>query len=257
VIDAHCHLYSDKFEHDLDAVIRRAEKHLSGVVISAVDLQSLEKSLDIRRRYPGLIHVTAGIHPRKAAELDDSVRNRLWDAVERVRAEIIGVGEVGPDFHHVHDRKKRQKQLWVLEEARSRAEKWNLPLVIHARKAEAAALEIVFRSRIPVMFHCFAGSMQDARKIVEHGHYLSFSSLLFIDPELQKIVKKIPPDLILTETDSPALSPHMDQPRNEPAFLEKVVLLLSKLLESTFDHTAAMTADNARRFYKIRFHSKF
>jgi len=251
VIDAHCHLYSDKFEHDLDAVIRRAEKHLSGIVISAVDLYSLEKSLDIRRRYPGLIHVTAGIHPRKAAELSDSERIRLWDAFERVRAEIIGVGEVGPDFHHVHDRKKRRKQLRILEEARSRAEKWNLPLVIHARKAEAVALEIVSRSRIPVMFHCFAGSMQDALKIVGHGYYLSFSSLLFIDPELQKIVKKIPPDRILTETDSPALSPHMDRPRNEPAFLEKVVILLSKLLESTFDHTAAMTADNARRFYKI------
>lgn len=257
MIDAHCHLYSDKFEHDLDAVIRRAEKNLSGIVISAVDLYSLEKSLDIRRRYPDFIHVTAGIHPRKTTEFDNDQRRRLWHAIGCVRSQIIAVGEVGPDFHHVHDSKKQQKQLQVLEEALSLAEKWDLPLVIHARKAEAAALEIVSKSRIPVMFHCFAGSMEDARKIVEHGYYLSFSSLLFINPELQTIIKKIPPDLILTETDSPALSPHMHQSRNEPAFMEKVVLLVSKLLEVTFDHAAAMTAENARKFYNISFHSRF
>lgn len=257
MIDAHCHLYSDKFKHDLDAVIRRAQKYLSGIVISAVDLHSLEKSLGICRRYPDFIYVTAGIHPRKTAELDDDERRQLWRAIGRVRAKIIAVGEVGPDFHHVHDRKIRRKQLQVLEEALFQAEKWELPLVIHARKAEAAALEIVSQSRIPIMFHCFTGSMQDARKIVSHGYYLSFSSLLFAHPELQKIVKKIPSDLILTETDSPALSPHTDQARNEPAFMEKVVLLLSKLLEKTFDHTAKMTAENARRFYSISFHSRF
>ncbi len=252
MIDAHCHLYSDKFEHDLDVVIRRAQKYLSGIVISAVDLHSLEKSLDIRRRYPDFIHVTAGIHPRNTAELDDDERRQLWRAIGCVRAKIIAVGEVGPDFYHVQDPKERRKQLQVLEEALSHAEKWELPLVIHARNAEAAALEIVSHSRIPVMFHCFTGSMQDARKIVEYGYYLSFSTLLFTHPELQKVVKKIPADLILTETDSPALSPHMDQARNEPAFMEKVVLLLSKLLEKTFDHTAEMTAENARRFYKIK-----
>ena len=93
MIDAHCHLYSDKFEHDLDEVIRRAETYLSGIVISAVDMISLEKSLDIRRRYPDFIHVTAGIHPRKTAELNDGQRNQLWDAIEDVRSEIIAVGD--------------------------------------------------------------------------------------------------------------------------------------------------------------------
>ena len=252
MIDSHCHLYSGKFEHDLDEVIQRAEKYLSGIIISAVDLNSLEISLNIRRSYPNFIHVTAGIHPRKTAELDENERRQLWRAIGCVRPEIVALGEVGPDFHHVRDRKKQRKQLRVLEEALSQAEKWDLPLVIHARKAEAVALEVVSQSRIPVMFHCFTGSMKDARRIIEHGYYLSFSSLLFTNLELQKIVTKIPPNRILTETDSPALSPHRDQSRNEPAFIEKVVLLLSKLLGKSFEHTAAMTAENARRFYKIK-----
>jgi TatD DNase family protein len=69
MIDAHCHLYSDKYDHDLDAVIQRARKYLEGVVVSAVDPESLQKSLTIRRQHSDFIHVTAGVHPRTAATL--------------------------------------------------------------------------------------------------------------------------------------------------------------------------------------------
>ncbi|MGD8382326.1 MAG: TatD family hydrolase, partial [Syntrophobacterales bacterium] len=70
MIDAHCHLYSDKYDHDLDAVIRRARKYLEAVVVSAVDPESLRKSLTIRKKHSDFIHVTAGVHPRNAATLN-------------------------------------------------------------------------------------------------------------------------------------------------------------------------------------------
>lgn len=254
MIDAHCHLYSDKYNNDLENVIQRAKKCLSAVVISAVDSESLEKSLIMRRLHPDFVYLTAGIHPRQGAELMDKDRRHLWQAIGRARHEIVAVGEVGPDFHHVRDPSKRRQQLRVLEEALSKAEQWGLPLVIHARRAEDAALEVVSQSRIPVMFHCFAGSMGMARKITAHGYYLSFSGLLLVDPELKRTATRMPQELILTETDSPALSPRPGQPRNEPAFVETVVSCLAKLLQLPPAKTAEITAANARRFYRLKIH---
>ena len=151
MIDAHCHLYSDKYDHDLDAVIQRARESLAAVVISAVDPTSLRKSLVIRRQHPDFIHVTAGLHPRNAARLTKGELAKLWRAIRKVRGEIVAVGEVGPDFHHTRDSRLRQRQLSVLEEAMAQAEGLSLPLVIHARQAEEAALEVVSRCRTPVL----------------------------------------------------------------------------------------------------------
>ena len=251
MIDAHCHLYSDKYDHDLEEVIERARKCLAAVVLSAVDSESLVKSLTIRRQHPDFIFVTAGIHPRKTAELKDKERRQLWHAVGQVLKEIVAIGEVGPDFHHIRNSRQHQRQLQVLEEALAHAEQWNLPLVVHARRAEAAALEVLAKSRIPVMFHCFAGSKNMARKIIANGFYISFSALLFVNPELRESAKDLPIERILTETDSPALSPRLRQPRNEPAFLETIVSYLAKLLQYSPEKVAEITEENARRFYRL------
>jgi TatD DNase family protein len=251
MIDAHCHLYSDKYDYDLDAVIQRARQSLAAVVISAVDQSSLSKSLTIRSRHPDFIHVTAGVHPRHAAKLQKAELTKIWQKIRNVRGEIVAIGEVGPDFHHIKDSHLRQRQLLVLEEAMTQAEALNLPLVIHARQAEEAALEVVCRSRTPVLFHCFAGTRQMAKKITNLGFYLSFSAILLFNPELQKVATEVDLEQILTETDSPALSPRRNRRRNEPAFLETIVSRLARLLEYPPKEVASITAANARRFYRL------
>jgi TatD DNase family protein len=251
MIDAHCHLYSDKYQHDLHEVIQRAQEKLQGVVISAVDQESLRKSLAIRRKYPDFIKVTAGIHPRSAAKLRKEELTALWQAIRTVKEEIVALGEVGPDFYHVKDYRLRQQQLSVLEDGMALAEAMNLPLVIHARQAEKAALEVVARCTTNVLFHCFAGTRQMAREITAHGFYLSFSAILLVSPELQRAAAEVPLELILTETDSPALSPRRSQPRNEPAFLENIVSRLASLFDYPVEKVGSITATNAGRFYGL------
>ena len=251
MIDAHCHLYSNKYDKDLDAVIHRARKRLSAVIISAVDSESLQKSLALRQRHPDFIYVTAGIHPRKITELSDEQLHQFWVTVARIRSDIVAVGEIGPDFHHIRDRKQQHHQLQLLEQALAHAETWHLPLVVHARRAEAFALEILSPSRVPVMFHCFTGSGEIARKISAKGFFISFSAILLFNSELQEVARKIPAELILTETDSPALSPLPGQTRNEPVFVEKVVSCLANLMKCPPAKVAEMTETNARRFYRL------
>jgi TatD DNase family protein len=256
MIDAHCHLYSDKYARDLDAVIQRARKSLAAVVISAVDPDSLQKSLTIRSHHPDFIYVTAGVHPRNAAKLKQGERTRLWQAIEDVKEEIVAIGEVGPDFYHTRDYRLRQHQLLVLEEAMGQAQALGLPLVIHARQAEEAALEVVCRCRTPVLFHCFAGTRQMARRITNLGFYLSFSAILLFNSELQQVAAEINLEQVLTETDSPALSPRRKQRRNEPAFLEAIVSRLARLVNHPPRKVASITAANARRFYCLAAHPK-
>jgi TatD DNase family protein len=251
MIDAHCHLYSDKYQHDLHEVIQRAREKLQGVVISAVDQESLRISLAIRRKYPDFIKVTAGIHPRSAAKLSKEELTELWEAIRTVKEEIVALGEVGPDFYHVKDHRLRRKQLSVLEDGMAQAEAMDLPLVIHARQAEKAALEVVARCTTPVLFHCFAGTRQMAKEITAHGFYLSFSAILLFSPELQRAATEIPLELILTETDSPALSPRRSQRRNEPAFLESIVSRLASLFNYSVEKLGSITATNAGRFYGL------
>ncbi len=255
MIDAHCHLYSDKYDHDLDTVIQRARKYLEGVIVSAVDPESLQKSLTIRRQHSDFIHVTAGVHPRTAATLKKEKLVQLWRTIKNIKEEIVAVGEVGPDFHHTRDPRLRQQQLVVLEEAMTQAENLHLPLVIHARQAEAAALEVVAGCKVPVLFHCFAGPRQVARHITSFGFYLSFSAILLFSSELQKVATEVPLERILTETDSPALSPRRDRRRNEPAFLEIIVSRLAGLRGHPQEEIAAITAANARRFYGLDSHA--
>ena len=135
------------------------------------------------------------------------------------------------------------------------AESLHLPLVIHARQAEAAALEVVAGCKTPVLFHCFAGPGQVAQQITSFGFYLSFSAILLFSSELQKVASEIALELILTETDSPALSPRRNRRRNEPAFLEIIVSRLAGLREYPQEKMAAITAANARRFYGLDSHA--
>ncbi|MCG6918077.1 MAG: TatD family hydrolase [Deltaproteobacteria bacterium] len=251
MIDAHCHLYSGKYDHDLPEVIHRAQEKLQAVIISAVDLESLKKSLAIRRKYHDFIYLTAGVHPRNAAKLNNDELSEIWQAIRNVEEEIVAVGEVGPDFYHIKDPRLRQRQLSVLEDAMAQAVAMDLPLVIHARQAEKAALEVVSRCPTPVLFHCFAGTRQMARKITDHGFYLSFSAILLFSSELQRTATEIPLELILTETDSPALSPRRSQQRNEPAFLETIVSRLASLFDYPVDRMGSITAANAIRFYGL------
>ena len=254
MIDAHSHLYSDKFDHDLHQVIQRARESLEGVVISAVDPKSLQKSLNIRRQYPDFIYVSSGVHPRTTARLNKRNLAHLWQAIRNVKDEIVAVGEVGPDFHHIKDVHQRERQLLALEEALALAESLNLPLVVHARQAEEAALEVVSGSRIPVGFHCFSGTRQTAREITSRGFYLSFSAILLLNPELREVAAQMPLELLLTETDSPALSPHPNRRRNEPAFLKEVISCLSELRNCPAQKLAVTTASNARKFYRLPSH---
>jgi TatD DNase family protein len=251
VIDAHCHLYSSKYHHDLHEVVQRAQEKLQAVIVSAVDLESLQKSLAIRRKYPDFIKVTAGIHPRHGARLNKKELSEIWQAIKGVKEEIVALGEVGPDFHHIKDHRLRQRQLTVLEGAMRQAEAMGLPLVIHARQAEKAALEVVDHCKTEVLFHCFAGTREMAREITAHGFYLSLSAILLFSSELQKAITGVPLELILTETDSPALSPRRTQRRNEPAFLETIVSRLADLYDLPVDKVGSITAANAGRFYRL------
>ncbi|UCD33546.1 MAG: TatD family hydrolase, partial [Desulfobacterales bacterium] len=96
MIDAHTHLYSDKYYSDLEWVIKRARKKLTAVIISAVDSESLRKSLAIKHKFQDFVYVTAGVHPKKAAQIENEELKQMLNTFGRAKSDIVALGEGGP-----------------------------------------------------------------------------------------------------------------------------------------------------------------
>lgn len=251
MMDAHCHLNSPKFSKDITEVIKRAKKEINGIVTSAVSIEGLLKSLELRKDYPDFIHVTAGIYPAHTANIGERELEEHINHIIELKKEIVAIGEIGPDFHRIRDEKGRGKQLKVLADFLNLAEELNLPLVVHARESEREALNVVKNSNVNVIFHCFSGDEKTAREISESGFFLSIPTLVCYVRHYQDLVKNIPLENLILETDSPCLSPFRNIRRNEPVFLKEAVKKVAELLEIPFEKISEITEENTIQAYNI------
>ncbi len=237
MVDVHCHLNFHSFEKDYDHVIKDAlDVGVAIIVNTGTSIPSSRKSVELASQYDNL-YAIVGIHPHHADKADKKFEGELQtDWLEKLeelakKPKVIGIGEVGMDYFHyksngIVDKKlqedafKRQIELSI---------KLGLPLQIHNRLAWDDTLDILleYKSKLqdpPGMFHCFSGSVEFTKKVLEAGFYLGFDGNITYkgispgeDTELSELVKYAPIDRILTETDAPFLSPQsLRGTRNEP-----------------------------------------
>ncbi len=231
-IDFHCHLDDSCFDQNRWRII--AECFASGFerLVIAADPQeerSLALAAEMLDRYPG-IDAIAGAHPHQADRYEKQIEKRLLDFLEQSR--IQALGESGLDFHY--DFSSRENQLRVFTRQVAIASERSLPLVIHARRAEAQVLAILAREKFvpPVVFHCFTGSMAEAEEILARGYFLSFSGIITFRKaaELRAIVERTPLDRLFSETDSPYLAPEPERGQtNTPLAVVRVVKKIAEI----------------------------
>jgi TatD DNase family protein len=251
MIDAHCHLDSKNFASDIDLVIQRAMAELNGIVTCAITLEGFEYSLKLCERYRNFIYLTLGIYPAKTAIITSEELADNLDFIARAKERIVAVGEVGPDFYRVKDARGRERQLEVLARYLKLAEELALPLVIHAREAEQHALEVVKNSSVNVIFHCYSGSAELMKQIIDLGFYVSLSTLVCYSAQHQALASKVDLEHLLVETDSPPLSPFREIKRNEPAFVKMAIKKISEIRDLNEGLLAEITERNTRRAYSI------
>lgn len=262
LVDTHCHLTYDELAPQLDAVLARAaDAGVTRCITIGTDLSDVHKGIVLSRGRPAIWHV-AGIHPHAAGQVtEDELR-----AIERLHCapaeaglsadRLVGVGETGLDFHY--DFAPRDVQETVFRRQLALAERVGRPVVIHARESEERVCDVLgdFPSlRNRVVFHCFSGGPDLARRVLDMGFWLSFTGVVtFKNAEsIRRAAQYAPLDRIMVETDAPYLSPEPVRKirPNEPAFAAHTARFLAALRKEDYAAFAAATTAAAERFFGL------
>lgn len=251
LIDTHCHLDAAEFAHDRDDVIERARTAgVERIVIPAVDRANLEAVRALAHRFGGGCYAL-GIHPMCVDRAADEDLGALRVAVEAAMDDprFVAIGEIGLD--HFVAGLDRQRQERFLHAQLKLAREFELPVLLHVRRAQDHVLKLLRRVRpVAGIAHAFNGSAQQAAQFIEMGCALGFGGAMTFSRALQirRLAVGVPLESIVLETDSPDITPAWAHPgRNEPAQLAPIARTLAELRDLAPEALVARTADNARR----------
>ena len=255
ITDSHCHLdYSSLYEQ-LDAIVKRAEQNqIKYLLTICTTLESFEKIKLIIEKYKN-IYGTFGIHPHESKKYTN-VDSKFILNVKGKYKKIIGVGETGLDFYYNHSDEKIQKKSFI--EHIYAASQLNIPVIVHSRNAEIDTYEILKsekkNSNLKVLMHCFTGSKEFAKKLIDMNCYISVSGIITFkkSQELADTITSIPIENLLVETDSPYLAPEPFRGKsNEPSYLKYIVEKLSIIKNLPREVVMKNTSDNFLKIFNL------
>jgi TatD DNase family protein len=248
IIDSHCHLDFPKFNRDREETIFRArEAGVVGMINSGISLKGNRISLELAEKHED-IHVTLGLSPDIGREGNDKEINAILSQIEANAGKAVGIGEAGLDFQDCKTKEEREKQTVSFKKIIELAKDLDKPLVVHARMAEAEVLKLV-RDVDTVIYHCYSGSVETMREIVDMGYYISLATLVCFSEHHQVLAAEVPLENLLLETDSPFLSSRKG--RNEPAFIVDSIPVVAQLKDMEPSEIAKSATANASRAFNI------
>ncbi|HOD31433.1 MAG TPA: TatD family hydrolase [Smithellaceae bacterium] len=252
LIDSHAHLEMEQFDNDRQEVIERA--CLAGVeyiITVGTNPAFGEKAISIAKQYKN-IFVSLGIHPHEAATADDKSLAQMADFARQ--PEVVAYGEIGLDFFR--NLSPREKQIEVFSRQLEIARDLSLPVVIHDRDAHEQVLQLVRSSGVQRgVFHCFSGDYALAQKCLDLGFYLSIPGTVTFDKavKISDVVKKVPLEFLLLETDCPFLTPVPYRGRrNEPSFIIHTAKKVAQIKSLRWEDVADTTTRNALNLFRLK-----
>lgn len=252
IVDSHCHLDYSELYDQLDRVVKRAEiNQVKYMLTICTTLESFEKIKLIVKKYKN-VYGTFGIHPHETEKFTN-VDSKFICLLKNKYKKIIGIGETGLDYFYNHSDKTIQKKSFI--EHIKAASELDIPVIVHSRNAEEDTYEILKsekkNSNLKVLIHCFTGSEEFAKKLVDINCYISVSGIITFKKSLNlvKAVATIPLENLLVETDSPYLSPIPYRGKsNEPSYIIHTVDKLSEIKKINKKYLMVKTTDN---FFKL------
>lgn len=251
MIDTHAHIYAEEFNEDRDLMIQRAkDAGVTEILMPNIDEISIEPMMQLSNQYPGFCLPMMGLHP---CYVKDHYKRQL----EMIRQELdqgtfIAVGEIGIDLYWDKTTLPQQRDAFLIQCAWA-AEKL-LPVAIHSRESTRLLIDLLqpLKERPKGVFHCFGGSLEEAKDIVSMGMYLGIGGVVtFKNSNLSEVLTKVGLDYVILETDAPYLAPIPYRgKRNEPSYLQQVVKKLSDIFGHSEEEVVLKTSENARRLFK-------
>ncbi|MGL5430249.1 MAG: TatD family hydrolase [Vibrio sp.] len=253
MIDSHAHVYASEFDHDRDEVIARARQAgVEKILMPNIDLASLAPMLATEQAYPDLCHSMLGLHP---CYVDANVQQTLatlyqWFA----RHSFIAVGEIGIDLYWDKTFQAEQEMAFLTQ--LGWAKEWDLPVVIHTRDSLAQTLALLKQAqdgRLRGVFHCFGGSVEDAKAINDLGFNLGIGGVsTFKNSGMDQVIPQLDLNYVILETDCPYLAPapHRGK-RNEPMFTGLIAEKIAQLRGLSVTELKQITTANANSLFNL------
>ncbi|MBU2634076.1 MAG: TatD family hydrolase [Nanoarchaeota archaeon] len=246
LIDAHAHLHFDRTISDIDNIIKRAKQNnVSYILNSGTDMEGNKKTLELSKKYD-IIKPSFGLYPVHASNLSEKDFQKELDFIKQNKKNIWLIGEVGLDFKEDKNFKKQKETFQKIIEL---TEKLNLPILIHSRKAEQECIEILETSKIKnIIMHCFSGKFRLVKRITDNNWYFSIPTIITRLLHFQKIVEETNISNLLTETDTPYLSPYFGK-TNEPSFITETIKKISEIKKLDKEETEKIIFTNFQKIF--------
>lgn len=256
MIDTHCHIDDPQYADGLDAFL--ADQRASGVeaiLVPGVDKTSVKDVLSICDLYPDYLFPALGLHPENVKEDWQEQLQELKTAVDtrmQTSNKLVAIGEIGLDYHW--DISFREQQHEALREQMRWAEQWHLPVMIHSRDATEDTLKILREfPTVKGVMHCFSGSYEVAKQVVDMGYYLGIGGVLtFKNCKLADHLVDIPLERLILETDAPYMAPVPYRgKRNESKWMWYVAERLAEVYHCSAEHIDEKTTANAKELFGL------
>ncbi len=246
--DSHCHIFNEYYT-DIAEILKKAEESkVDKFIVAATDIKSSVEVLNLAKEYKN-IYICLGIHP-------DSIDNSL-DEFEKILVEnvdnekLVAIGEIGLDYYYGKD--TRDMQIKYFEYQLSLAEKYDLPVVVHSRDATKDTIDCLRKYRVTGVIHCFTGSLDTAKIYMKMGFYIGVNGVMtFKKAKIDEVIKEIPLEKLVLETDSPYLTPEPYRKyKNQPAYIYTIAQYLANLKGVSLEEISRITEKNIKDIFDI------
>lgn len=253
-IDTHAHIYSKEFNSDAsDMLLRCEENNVSKIFMPNIDHTSVDAMMEVELKNPNRCYSMMGLHP---CSVKKDFEKELYGVENWLnKRKFAAVGEMGTDLHWDKSFWKEQQEAFKIQT--QWAKKYQLPLVIHCRESIDETIELLkpfVDGKLTGIFHCFSGSLEQAKKIIEMNFYLGIGGVAtFKNGGIDKIIPDLDLHRIVLETDSPYLAPvpHRGK-RNEPSYLTLIAQKICELRKMKLSELQKVTSENALKIFKTQ-----
>lgn len=254
LFDSHAHYDDERFIQDRNEVLNRIfSEGMSGIVNPSSNIVSAVECIKISEEYPG-VYAAVGVHPHYADSMNDETLTVLSDFCTNKK--VVAIGEIGLDYYYDTVSRDVQKQ-WFIRQL-DLAAQLALPVIVHNRDSSEDMVNIISKESSKLkggVFHCYTGSLETAKILLSHNFYISFSGTVTFKnaSRIMDVVRYVPEDMLLIETDSPYMAPEPHRGlRNDSSFLKYISMAVAKIRNTTDEHIREITVENAGRLFNIK-----